>query len=216
MILLDGTSSSGKSTIAELFKTLDYYHIANDHYSQVMVNHIVYNNIKNEYVDMPTVRRIEQAKLMVDESKKHNKVIFDSIYQLITKFIDRDKLFIIIVYAPLNDLIRNIISRQMTSPRGLFVFNQYSKKYVKTDDISKSIDTVNRQKFVEILKTMKYEFKSENDLVDFANKIFKELGIEDDNDHHIKLRDEFAYDYILNTTNKSKEEIFAELKQQIQ
>ena len=211
MIFLDGPPSCGKSSIAKLFETVGYIHIGIDDFNR-KGHYSTYAQIKNEYMDIRDEMRTETAKLMVDESKKHNKVIFDTTNQKFTQFIDIDKLFIVVVYAPLNELIRNMKSRQLTDSRGLFVFNRYSQKYIKTDDVSKSIDVINRQRFVEMLETMKYEFKSENDLIAFAHKIFKEMGILDDDDHHIRLRGGCAYDYILDTTNKTIDELFDELK----
>ena len=49
-------------------------------------------------------------------------------------------------------------------------------------------------------------------LIDFSNEIFKIMEIEDDKDHYIKVRDNIRYNYLLNTTNKSKTEIFKELQ----
>jgi len=37
------------------------------------------------------------------------------------------------------------------------------------------------------------------------------MNINDDDDHYIKVRDGTKYDYMLITTNKSKDEIFNEL-----
>lgn len=41
------------------------------------------------------------------------------------------------------------------------------------------------------------------------------MNINDDNDHYIKVRDEIKYDYLLITTNKTKDEIFNELSKEI-
>ena len=41
------------------------------------------------------------------------------------------------------------------------------------------------------------------------------MEIDDDNDHYIKVRDDIRYDYLLNTTNKSKQQIFKELKENV-
>ena len=37
------------------------------------------------------------------------------------------------------------------------------------------------------------------------------MNIDDDDDHYIRLRDEYKYDYLMITTNKSKDDIFNEL-----
>ena len=38
------------------------------------------------------------------------------------------------------------------------------------------------------------------------------MNIDDDKDHYIKLRETYICDYLLITTNKTKSEIFNELK----
>ena len=46
-------------------------------------------------------------------------------------------------------------------------------------------------------------------------KTFKKMNIDDDDDHYIKLRDEYKCDYLLVTTNKTKKDIFNELNKKI-
>jgi hypothetical protein len=41
------------------------------------------------------------------------------------------------------------------------------------------------------------------------------MNIHDDKDHYVKLRDEFNYDYLLVTTNKTKQDIFNELDEKV-
>ena len=90
----------------------------------------------------------------------------------------------------------------------------YFKKS-ENNDLQK-IEVINRKDFYKILlKYFKYEFKSEEKLIKFSNDIFSNMNIMDDNDHYIKVRDEIKYDYILVTTNKSKDEIFNELSKEI-
>ena len=54
---------------------------------------------------------------------------------------------------------------------------------------------------------MKYEFESDKELVEFADKFFSNMGITDDLKHPIKLRDEFRSDLILNTGIDSPKEL---------
>ena len=129
------------------------------------------------------------------------------------------KLFIINVFANINDLARNIESRRKEGDRrGIFVFSQFSDRYVKCiNNNIKKIEIVNREKFkLILLKNFKYEFKNEDELIDFSNNVFKKMNILDDKDHFIKLRDEYICDYLLITTNKTKDDIFNELKSLIQ
>jgi hypothetical protein len=48
-------------------------------------------------------------------------------------------------------------------------------------------------------------------LLSFANDMFKKMNIDDDLNHWIKLRDEYKCDYLLNTNEKSKDDIYEEL-----
>ena len=41
------------------------------------------------------------------------------------------------------------------------------------------------------------------------------MEIDDDNDYYIKVRDNIRYNYLLNTTNKNKQQIFKELKKNV-
>lgn len=48
-------------------------------------------------------------------------------------------------------------------------------------------------------------------LISFANDMFKKMNIDDDLEYWIKLRDEYKCDYLLNTNEKSKGDIYEEL-----
>ena len=118
---------------------------------------------------------------------------------------------VLIVYTCLKDLVRNIESRRISGdPQGVFVFKQYADRYIKSDN--GGIDVVNRCKFKKLLKNnMKYEISDKNKLYEFVDKMFEKMNITDDDDHDIKLRDEYICDYLLKTINKTKEDIFNEL-----
>ena len=125
------------------------------------------------------------------------------------------QLYIINLYANLDDLARNIISRRKAGDRRApkAVYNQFADRYTKcsNNDIKK-IEIVNRKKFKNLLlKYFKYYFKNKDELIESSNYIFKKMNIDDDDDHYIRLRDEYKYDYLMITTNKSKDDIFKEL-----
>ena len=212
VILLDGTSSSGKTTISKFYEEHGYKHIAFDDYNYKGRIEML-RELPNEYITKQKLRELGESKireLMYEESKKYPKVIFDDIDQKILIF-DKN-IYTIIVYASLRDLARNIISRKLTEPRSIFVFDQYVKKFIKSDSEKDSIDIINKKDFIEDLKLMKYEFESESDLLNFATKIFSSMDINDDADHYIKLRDTLKYNYIINTRGKEPTKIYAELK----
>lgn len=222
-ILLDGTSSAGKSTIGKYFSSKKYLHFQIDSYfndTRIDYNKL-FKKIKNNYSETNKIHLYEPTKLMVCDAIDTNKnILFDHVYQKeIIDIMKKKKLsknlFIINVFANINDLARNIESRRKDGDnRGVFVFSQFSNRYIKckNNDVKK-IETVNRKKFKHLLlKNFKYEFKNEDELIDFSNNVFDEMNISDDKDHFIKLRDEYICDYLLITTNKTKDDIFNELK----
>jgi hypothetical protein len=156
---------------------------------------------------------------MIRDAIKSGKAILDAVHK--KKFIEifnkinlSEELFIIVIYTNLSNLTRNLESRRLEGDyRGLSPFNQFPKRYVKTniDDVNK-IDLVNKKDFIKLLKNnLKYEFENEEMLISFANNMFNSMNIDDDLDHWIKLRDEYKCDYLLNTNEKSKNDIYKEL-----
>jgi len=215
IILLDGTSSSGKTTIGKLFEQHDYKHIISDDFclpSIISVN----RTLSNSYIDQKHRHQLislELRRLVYLESKKYDKVVIDDISQKILRFFDRDVIYIIVMYASLDDLINNMISRQLTDPRSIFIFTQYAKRYVAT--YSDGLDIINRKKFIKQLKKIKCEFESKAALIKFATNVFASMNIHDDDDHNVKLRDGYQYDYIVHTHEKTPDEIYTEIQGRI-
>jgi hypothetical protein len=208
-ILLDGTSSSGKSTISKFFIDDGYFHINFDNYAEAGDIEFI-KTVGNNYDDG---KLNYTRKLMFEEAQKHKLVLYDDIYQKITSFYKkRSDLFIIVVYTSLSQLVDNMHSRRFTSRRGLFVFDQYSSRYITTE-ANDFIDKISKPTFINKLKEkMKYEFDSEDDLIKFANETFQQIGITDDKEHGIKLRDSFEYDYLVKTDGREPKDIFVELQ----
>ncbi len=216
-ILLDGVSSSGKTTISKFFVAQGYIHINSDdtnirdlHYC---VQKIVDTNKYYSAQEMKSIGEREKTRLMYEKGIGKN-VVYDDISQnILQHFLNKDDIFVINVYASLETLVRNILSRRFYEPRGQNVFRQFSEKYTLTDN-DKGIEIINRKKFRILLKeNLKYIFESEEDLNIFVDKMFTSMNITDDKDHKIKLRAEFKCDYLLNTTDKTPEQIFDELRQ---
>ena len=218
-ILVDGTSSSGKSTICKYFSKKDFLCFQIDNYFDDKRIANLFKKIKNNYGEIDKTYTYETVKYMIDDAVKSNKnVLFDHISQKeIINYMNMKKynnLYIIIVFTNLNDLARNLeLRRKRGDMRGVFAFNQFSERYIKCENIdTQKIEKINRKYFTKILlKYFKYEFKNEEELIKFSNDIFSDMNIVDDSDHFIKLRNEYKYDYLLITTNKTKSEIFNEL-----
>jgi adenylate kinase family enzyme len=226
MILVDGTSSAGKTTICEYFSTKDYecYKI-DDYINDRRVDFTkLLKKIKNNYGEENKIYMGAPVKYMIDDAISEGKdFLLDHISQ--KEIIDYMKkkriyqnLFIINVFTNLETLARNLESRRKEGDkRGIFAFKQFAERYIKTDkNDSKRIETVNRKAFRKILlDKFKYEFKDEEALKDFANYVFKLMKITDDKDHYVKLRDNYECDYLLITSGKTKKDIFMELEENI-
>jgi adenylate kinase family enzyme len=218
-ILVDGTSTAGKSTICKYFSKKNFLCFQIDNYFDDKRIDNLFKKIKNKYGEADKIYNYEIVKYMVDDAIKTNKnILFDHISQKeIINYMNTKKynnLYIIIVFTNLNNLARNLeIRRKNGDKRGVFAFEQFSERYIKCkNNDSQKIETINRKDFYKILlKYFKYEFKNEEDLIKFSNDIFSNMNIMDDKDYFIKLRNEYKYDYLLITTNKTKTDIFNEL-----
>ncbi len=227
MILIDGTSSSGKTTISKYLNRKNYksFHI-DDYNNDKRINKIkikLYKKIQNKYGEYNKIRDIEYniaVKYMVEDAiKSKRNIVFDistqkEIIEYINKKYKKNKLFIINLYTNLEGLIRNLKKRMIEGDRrSIRIFYQFADRYVKTEISDKNkIDKINKRKFKKILsENLKYEFENKEELNKFCNDVFERMGIKDNKSYYIKLRDEYKYDYILNTSNKTKRTIFNEI-----
>jgi dephospho-CoA kinase len=223
-IFVDGTSSAGKTTICTYFNAKGYKCLVGDDYSKKTYEKITEykKTISNDYMPknkMRSIYDISRTNLIIDDAIQAGNAMIDWVDQktFVQLFEERglaEQLYIIVVYTSLQNLARNLESRRKEGdPRGVFAFEQFAKRYVKAEENdNKIIDTVNRAQFKQILlDNFKYEFENENELNIFCNKIFGEMGISDDENHSIKLRPELHVDYLLNTHDKTKEDIYGEL-----
>lgn len=223
-ILIDGTSSSGKTSLCKYFKKLNYSCICCDDYVNEMsqIKNDWVKTLSNNYItkkEKSDLGDYEQARIMVRDAVASGKAILDAIHQ--KKFIEifdemnlGSELFVIVIYTSLPNLVRNLESRRKEGDyRGLSPFSQFSKRYIGTDENdSNRIDLVCRKDFIKLLKNnLKYEFENEQMLINYANEMFAKMNIDDDLEHWIKLREEYRCDYLLNTNDKSKDDIYAEL-----
>ena len=228
-VLLDGTSSSGKSTICNFFKNKNFSCFQIDKYVDPCNKKInnkwlkIVKNLKNEFSNI-SYYKMYQKTLMEDCLKIKSNVLIDDIEQFgYIKMLEEKKLihnlYIINVFTNLKTLSRNIeLRRKKGDPRSVLnVFSQFADRYIKTDENnSKKIEKINRNNCKNLLlKNFKYEFQNKKQLIDFSNEIFKQMEIDDNDDHYIKVRDNIRYDYLLNTTNKTKKEIFKELQENV-
>lgn len=226
MVLVDGTSSSGKTTICKYFTKLNFkcFQI-DDYWNDPRINfNELFKNIPNKYDEAEKIYTKIPVKYMIEDALELGQnFLLDNVEQkeIINYFNEKNignKLFIIIVYTNLIDMARNLESRRKEGDmRGIFAFNQFAKRYVKTSKTdTDKIEQINKKNFTRVLiNHFKYEFENKKKLEEFANDLFQKMNIDNDDDNWIKLRPEFTFDYLLITTGKTKEEIFKELEDNI-
>jgi len=230
-VLLQGSRCSGKSTICNFFNKKHFSCFQLDKYNNYCNKKVckkfiqTLKNAKNEYNPKKEYYYNDIAKkIMFEDSLKcKSNVVFDMFEQSkLINFLKKknliNNLYIINVFANLETIFRNLKEmKNENEPRTKFVFTDFSETYIKTyEDNPKKIEKINRNNFKNLLlKHLKYEFTDKTHLINFANDIFKKMEIDDDNDHYIRVRDNIKYDYLLNTSNKSKTEIFKELQENV-
>jgi len=215
-IILDGTSSSGKTSISNEFPK-KYKHISMDD-----ILHLkpfdVFKNVKNKYHSEKKIDNVFMKHIfnkMKLQAKNQDNFTIDIVHYMsgkpdVYEYLPKETKKIL-VYSNFAQLVSNMNKRKNYDPRGKFVFEQFPKYYVKTNNANKMIDTVNLDAFIKNLEQIKYEFENKKQLISFAKEIFKNMDIHDNKNHFIKPRYN-DYDLILNTNNKTPKELRYEIE----
>ena len=228
-IILNGTSSSGKTTIMKLLPK-KYKKVSLDEYRyKVWCSREIEPHerlLKNKYythkekLKINVNQRWQYYKMEINNS---NNFIIDTVLTLqgyhissLKKYLSIKNLKCVLLFTNFSNLIRNIEKRRNYDPRTLGVFNNFTDLYTYTDYKNEAIGVVCLKDFIKDLKNVKYFFSSEKELITFAKKIFKQLKIK-----NIKLTKKYyikpvdKYDIVLDSTNKTPEQLIKELKKNI-
>jgi hypothetical protein len=223
-IILNGTSSSGKTSIIKLLPNNVKKISSDDPFYRIHCYHTMKTPeslYKNKYYTEKQRNDFDKYffwKYYKSEIKKSNDFIIDLVEtedQLgLKKYLSRNNIKNVLLYTNLDNLIRNIDKRKNYDPRGLFVFDQFTKIYTSTNNENEAIDTICLKDFIKNLKNIKYLFSNEKELITFAKKIFKKLNIKRlqiNKNYYIKSI--CKYDIVLNSTNKTSKKLVKELYQ---
>ena len=223
-IILNGTSSSGKTSIVKLLPknvkqiSLDGFFdkIYCDH--DIKPHESLYENKYYTDKQRDNIFTDYLWKYYKSVIKKSNNFIIDLVETenplSLTKYLSIKNIKNVLLYTNLNSLIRNIDKRRSYEPRDLSVFDQFTEIYTYTDNENEAIDIVCLKDFIKNLKNIKYFFSNETELIKFAKKTFKNLNIKKlqiNKNYYIKPI--FKYDIVLNSTNKTPKELVKELYQ---
>lgn len=215
IIKLEGTSSAGKSSIMkEMPKS--YNKISMDEIYDIdcgdalricgnkkLKNKYYNEKEKNEYYiycyNMQIISNIKKDKInIIDMVDSFDDKGFPNFNKLVN-----DKISVL-VHTNLENLTKNILGRKLIEPRGLDVYEKFTDYHVVTNDKNYALDKINYNQFVKNLKNIKYLFDSELSLLNFADYIFKKLGVKKlakNKDYYIKPK--LQHDLVLITKNKT-------------
>ena len=209
-IVLEGTSSSGKSSIIKKMSN-KYKKVELDDIFREKIQNCE-SGVKNKYYTQKQRDDIFFEcvhKKLAKKVQNLNNFIIDIVSlngkPTINKYLPKDVINVL-VYTNLSDLVANINKRKNYDPRGKFVFEQFAKYYIKTTDKNKSFDSINLKCFIKDLYQIKYEFESKDALIKFAKNIFKSMDISNDKDHYIRPRYS-KFNIILSTKGKTLDEL---------
>ena len=211
-ILITGTSSSGKTSITNIFpRKYKKIHV-DDYWDKAYTK--TYSKLKNDYYDQAELDKehyIQVRKMMKNDARGYDNVIFDDVDITILNYLPKDTKKILI-YAGFKDLTRNLIRRRKKEPRKNFIYEQFAEWFEVTDNTDEAIDIVNIRDFTTQLKTVKWNFGSIKELREFAKMIFLMMGINDRKNHYIKIKNNI-YDVIINIEGKKPKEVYLDIKE---
>ena len=218
-IMLEGTSSSGKSSILKSFPkhfkkySVDELHCERECYGKDET----YKGVENKYYTDYEINKMHFNYIInkiIKKLKKSNNWVYDYVSNgkkpLDHKNLPDDRKNVL-VYTNFKDLVSNMRKRLEYDPRERAVFLQFSNYYIKTNNKKEAIDQINLEKFILELKKIKFLFSNEKDIYTFSKNIFKKMGItysffsNHSENYYIKPRYN-NYDLIVKTKNKTPEQ----------
>lgn len=227
MIVIDGPSCAGKTTILENINNYKYK-IATDYIWRKIIK-TVESNYDNKYYskkerselisfgiisfiknkvktfliknnELNPICKISNSLNCVDDKL----ILFDWVcYPMLKYNVIFPNTKYIFIHNSFNRLINNIISRKNNSTRSpKRVIKSYFNYYIKSKN--NSIDFLNRLECIKLCeKYIKYAFENFDDIIDFINLMFIKIGLElNDLNQYITLKYDIYSDiYINNNTN---------------
>jgi shikimate kinase len=211
IVFIEGTSSSGKTSIMKKFSS-KYAKVSADDFRKQGHARMM-KSLKNKYYSVDEIEQFLKTNrfaLMAIAVKSKKYAVVEATGSGALKHLPK-KTTTVLLYTPIEELAKHMNSRKSIGEyRGNMVFRQFSEKYIKTEDSSESIDEVSIVEFIKILKTIKWAFTSEKNLLEFAKKTFTSMGINNDKKHYITHRKK-NYDIVLMSDGKSTQVLYNKL-----
>lgn len=210
-----GTSSTGKTSITDLFPSKYHrLHIDEFYDKNISICHKkTIRAVRNKFLGLDALEQKKNEafdKMLIETIKRHKYIVVDDLVLTGLTAVPKSRRLVFLIYAPLEDMVRNIISRRESDFRALRPFEQLSYFYISTEDSSKAVDTISRAKVFKALQKIKWLFQSEGHMKCFGATFLKDMGIVDDEEHFIRPKHN-VYDAVINTHGKTPKDIYREL-----
>ncbi len=208
-IFLDGTSSAGKSSVAEeLHKTLKYKIVAVDDMTPER-----WFPEKNKFAKSMTHVDYQNDFMAGVANKAKNAIIDDITLEIIPLL--KGPVIKILIYTNPMDLVRNVIHRQKKDFRYFqIVMQQYSEKYMAGTSTN-YIDWISGRDIKNALEKRRSEFADQNQLNTYARQICDRLSIPYSAKRYYIRPVQCQYDIVINTRNMPPKKIADKIIQTI-
>lgn len=195
IIILIGTSSSGKSSIGKKLQEYGFIYLSLDEVNKEIMNNKNINIYYDDLVKKQIHRRIIIKRTRDAYNENKNVVIDEMCYEeYLKKMSVKYNIKKFLVYADLNRLKQNFYLRKTNDPRTITtIISHYSKFYTKATEEDPIIDRINKKMLIDLAKENKAAFKNYNDLKQFCDSIAEKMELNGNSD--ITCR--FDYDYAI-------------------
>lgn len=198
ILVLGGTSTSGKTSIANYLKTKGYVCISLDEIFDEIRPDLTLNLYQDELMTQHPDRK-EMIKRIKGYYFEGKKILVDEVFPtLLMKFFNPNKYNIktILIYSGMDRLLINYHKRKFIDYRSIkSILAQFCQIYLVNDDKDGMIDTINKSEILKICHEDHKSFKNSGDLTSFVKNVNSKLGITSKN-KYIHAREE--YDLIIN------------------
>lgn len=197
ILILGGTSTSGKSSIGNYLKDKGFVCISLDDIFNEIRPDITLNLYQDELLTKHPDRK-EMVKRIKSYYFEGKKILVDEVFPaLIIKHFSPSKFNIktVLIYSGIDRLLINFHKRKFKDYRSIrSILVQFTQLYQVTNDPD-GIDTISKSEITKICHEDHKSFKNSEDLTQFVKNVNNKLGITAKN-KYIHARDE--YDLVMN------------------
>ncbi len=179
ILVLGGTSTSGKSSIARELSKHKFVVISLDQvYDEIRPD--IRQNVFRSESEPKLAERKEMAKRAKKAYRNGSNVVIDEVYvDLLLPFLEPCPVFTCLIYAPPSRLVENYKARKLSDYRSMRnVIIQFTQMYCKAPDgFVGEVDTVSKTDLHRMATCDKPSFDDKEDMLSFVTKIAQDMEI---------------------------------------